>query len=52
MFQVLVHELSCNGPGAGGGLALFVGGGGIEERLVLYRTTIPQEALKPQIVEV
>lgn len=52
MFQVLVHELSCNGPGAGGGLALFVGGGGIEERLVLYRTAIAQEALKPQIVEV
>src|SRR5262249_4820911 len=37
MLQVLVHELSCNGPSAGGGLALFVGGGGVEERLVLYR---------------
>lgn len=53
MLQVLVHELSSsNGPAAGGGLALFVGGGGIEERLVLYRTTIPQDALRPQIVEV
>lgn len=52
MLRLLVHELSCNGPGAGGGLALFAGGGGTEERLVLYRTTIPQEALKPQIVEV
>ncbi len=51
MLQVLVHELSCNGPAAGGGLALFVGGGGTEERLVLYKTFIPQETLKPQIVE-
>ena len=52
MLQILVHELSCNGPAAGGGLALFVGGGGTEERLVLYRTFIPQDAIKPQIVEI
>jgi hypothetical protein len=52
MLQVLVHELSCNGPAAGGGLALFTGGGGTEERLVLYRTFIPQAAIEPQIIEV
>jgi hypothetical protein len=52
MLRVLVHELSCNGPSAGAGLALQAGGGGAGRRLALYTTYLPQEALRYQVVEV
>jgi hypothetical protein len=52
MLRVLVHELSCNGPSAGGGLALSLGNGGAGERISLYTTFIPQEDLRYQVVEV
>ena len=52
MLRALVHELSCNGPSAGGGLALSLGNGGAGERISLYTTFIPQEALRYQVVEV
>jgi hypothetical protein len=52
MLRVLMHELSCNGPAAGAGLALQTGGGGAVQRMALYTTHIPQDALKYQVVEV
>ncbi len=52
MLRVLVHELSCNGPAAGAGLALGPGGGGAGERLAMYSTYLPQASLRYQIVEV
>lgn len=52
MLRTLVHELSCNGPSGGGGLALFIGNGGMGERISLYTSVLPQEDLCYQIVEV
>ena len=52
MLRALVHELSCNGPSGGGGLALFMGNGGTGERISLYTTFLPQEDLCYQVVEV
>ena len=52
MLRTLVHELSCNGPSGGGGLALFIGNGGMGERISLYTSVLPQEDLRYQIVEV
>jgi len=52
MLRTLVHELSCNGPSGGGGLALFIGNGGTGERISLYTSVLPQEDLHYQVVEV
>lgn len=52
MLRTLVHELSCNGPSGGGGLALFIGNGGTGERISLYTSVLPQEDLRYQVVEV
>ena len=52
MLRTLVHELSCNGPSGGGGLALFIGNGGTGERITLCTTVLPQEDLRCQVVEV
>ena len=52
MLRALVHELSCNGPSAGAGLALFPGGGGAAERLALYRAFLPRETVQCQVIGV
>ena len=52
MLRALVHELSCNGPSGGGGLALFMGNGGTSERISLYTAFLAQEDLRYQVIEV
>ena len=52
MLRALVHELSCNGPSGGAGLALFPGGGGTTQRLALYRTRLPREVLQHDVIEI
>ena len=50
--RALVHELSCNGPSGGSGLALLPGNGGTWERILLFTTLLPQADVRGRVVEV